>query len=93
MTKSPTVPAIDLNSIRSLVAANYLGSIGALTIVILPGIVGVIADSLQLGPAQVGMVITRLIAGIGEGMSIAYLLEIPPDGIFDSLILLNNNSS
>ena len=47
MTKSLTAETIDLNSIRSLAAANYLGSIGALTIVILPGIVGVIADSLQ----------------------------------------------
>ena len=69
-TKTPTAPAIDLNSIRSLVAANYLGSIGALTIVILPGIVGVIADSLQLGPAQVGLVMSADIITMAAAMGI-----------------------
>ena len=69
-TKTPTAPAIDLNSIRSLVAANYLGSIGALTIVILPGIVGVIADSLQLGPAQVGLVMSADIITMAVAMGI-----------------------
>lgn len=49
---------IDLNSPRSLIAANWLGTIGALTIVILPGIVGVIADSLDLSPKQVGLVVS-----------------------------------
>ncbi|MYH69250.1 MAG: MFS transporter [Gammaproteobacteria bacterium] len=69
-TKTPTAPAIDLNSIRSLVAANYLGSIGALTIVILPGIVGVIADSLQLGPAQVGLIMSADIITMAVAMGI-----------------------
>lgn len=58
MVTTTTTGATDLNSLRSLVAANYLGTIGALTIVILPGIVGVIAESLQLDPAQVGIVMS-----------------------------------
>ena len=70
MTESPVTPAIDLNSTQSLVAANYLGSIGALTIVILPGIVGVIADSLQLGPAQVGLVMSADIITMAVAMGI-----------------------
>ena len=70
MTTSPAAETIDLNSIRSLVAANYLGSIGALTIVILPGIVGVIADSLQLSPAQVGLVMSADIITMAAAMGI-----------------------
>ena len=70
MTTSPAAETIDLNSIRSLVAANYLGSVGALTIVILPGIVGVIADSLQLSPAQVGLVMSADIITMAAAMGI-----------------------
>ena len=77
MTKSPAVETIDLNSIRSLAAANYLGSIGALTIVILPGIVGVIADSLQLSPGQVGLVMSADIITMAAAMGItAFLIHI-----------------
>lgn len=74
MTKSPAVETIDLNSIRSLAAANYLGSIGALTIVILPGIVGVIADSLQLSPGQVGLVMSADIITMAAAMGITAFL-------------------
>ncbi len=74
MLKSTTVEAADLNSIRSLVAANYLGSIGALTIVILPGIVGVISDSLQLSPGQVGLVMSADIITMAAAMGITAFL-------------------
>ena len=74
MTKSPAVETIDLNSIRSLAAANYLGSIGALTVVILPGIVGVIADSLQLSPGQVGLVMSADIITMAAAMGITAFL-------------------
>ena len=64
----------DLNSLRSLVAANYLGTIGALTIVILPGIVGVIAESLQLNPGQVGIVMSADIVTMALAMGVAAFL-------------------
>ena len=64
----------DLNSLRSLVAANYLGTIGALTIVILPGIVGVIAESLQLGPGQVGIVMSADIVTMALAMGVTAFL-------------------
>ena len=66
--------ATDLNSLRSLVAANYLGTIGALTIVILPGIVGVIAESLQLNPGQVGIVMSADIVTMALAMGVAAFL-------------------
>ena len=69
-----TSETIDLNSFRSLTAANYLGSIGALTIVILPGIVGVIADSLQLSPGQVGLVMSADIITMAAAMGITAFL-------------------
>ena len=69
-----TTKTIDLNSIRSLTAANYLGSIGALTIVILPGIVGVIADTLQLSPGQVGLVMSADIITMAAAMGITAFL-------------------
>ena len=74
MTTSPTIQHIDLNSIRSLTAANYLGSIGALTIVIMPGIVGVIADTLQLNPSQVGLVMSADIITMAVAMTITAFL-------------------
>ena len=39
---------VDLNSVQWLVGTYYLGSVAALTVVILPGLVGAIAQSLQL---------------------------------------------
>ena len=69
-----TTKTIDLNSIRSLTAANYLGSIGALTIVILPGIVGVIADTLQLSPGQVGLVMSADIITMAASMGVTAFL-------------------
>ena len=74
MARTPTTATIDLNSIRSLTAANYLGSIGALTIVILPGIVGVIADTLQLSPGQVGLVMSADIITMAVSMGITAFL-------------------
>ncbi len=73
MTRT-TTKTIDLNSIRSLTAANYLGSIGALTIVILPGIVGVIADTLQLDPGQVGLVMSADIITMAASMGVTAFL-------------------
>ena len=69
-----TTKTTDLNSIRSLTAANYLGSIGALTIVILPGIVGVIADTLQLSPGQVGLVMSADIITMAASMGVTAFL-------------------
>ena len=70
MATATTPEATDLDSLRSLVAANYLGTIGALTIVILPGIVGVIADSLQLDPGQVGIVMSADIVTMALALGI-----------------------
>ena len=74
MIKTSTTKTIDLNSVRSLTAANYLGSIGALTIVILPGIVGMIADTLQLSPGQVGLVMSADIITMAASMGITAFL-------------------
>ena len=74
MITASTPGATDLNSLRSLVAANYLGTIGALTIVILPGIVGVIAESLQLGPGQVGIVMSADIVTMALAMGVTAFL-------------------
>ena len=74
MTNSNAVEIIDFNSLRSLVSANYLGSIGALTIVILPGIVGVIAESLQLSPSQVGFVMSADLITMAIAMGITAFL-------------------
>lgn len=73
MVTTTTPEVTDLNSLRSLVAANYLGTIGALTIVILPGIVGVIAESLQLGPGQVGIVMSADIVTMALAMGVTAL--------------------
>ena len=70
MATVSTPGVTDLNSLRSLAAANYLGTIGALTIVILPGIVGVIADSLQLDPGQVGIVMSADIVTMALAMGV-----------------------
>ena len=70
MATATTPEATDLDSLRSLVAANYLGTVGALTIVILPGIVGVIADSLQLDPGQVGIVMSADIVTMALALGI-----------------------
>lgn len=74
MVTTTTPEVTDLNSLRSLVAANYLGTIGALTIVILPGIVGVIAESLQLGPGQVGIVMSADIVTMALAMGVTAFL-------------------
>lgn len=64
----------NLNSARSRVAANYLGTVGALTIVILPGIVGVIAESLQLSSRQVGFVMSADLITMAVAMGITAFL-------------------
>jgi MFS family permease len=74
MVTSTKPEVTDLNSLRSLVAANYLGTIGALTIVILPGIVGVITESLQLNPGQVGIVMSADIVTMALAMGVAAFL-------------------
>lgn len=74
MVTTTTPEVTDLDSLRSLVAANYLGTIGALTIVILPGIVGVIAESLQLDPGQVGIVMSADIVTMALAMGVTAFL-------------------
>lgn len=63
-----------MNGFRSLVAANLLGTIGALTIVILPGIVGVIAESLQLSAEQVGIVVSADLITMAAAMGVTALI-------------------
>ncbi len=74
MVTTTTPEVTDLDNLRSLVAANYLGTIGALTIVILPGIVGVIAESLQLDPGQVGIVMSADIVTMALAMGVTAFL-------------------